>query len=215
MSLRGEANGSQPEPESFKIEVIPGERPAPEASSFVERELRRRKRLLRFYLALLAIPVALAVAVLIFGRSDSKLVMEEIRSQAPPIVLQEVGEQIKPTVRSEVHNQLNPTLGQLNELKARQENIEKETGPLRDSQATITRLEEENRALREDLNKLSSGINERLIAIERLNLGSRVQTLEQRPGTQRIPNKFEILTPKVLLPKQATNKPVEPQKPPQ
>jgi small-conductance mechanosensitive channel len=215
MSLLGDANDSQPELGSFKVEVIQGKQPEPEAKSFAERELQRRKRLLRFYLALLAIPVAIGVVVLIFGRSDSKLVMDEIKSQAPPIVRREVGEQIKPTIKSEVQSQVNPTLEQLDALKARQETIEKETGSLKDSQATITKLQDESKSIRQDLDKLSSGINERLTAIEQLNLGNRVQSLERRPRPQRPPNKIDALTPRILTSNQATEMTPQQQKTPQ
>jgi hypothetical protein len=161
--------------------------PQPEAISFVERETRRRKRLLRFYLAMLAIPVALGIVVLIFGRSDSRMVIDEIKAQAPPIVKEAVGDQIKPTIKDEVKNQITPTLEQLGTLKTRQDKVEETTGSLKASQEeTSTRLQKENEAIKSDLGKLDQGIKETLdkekqdLIRERQALEDRVKNLEER-----------------------------------
>jgi chromosome segregation ATPase len=51
----------------------------------IEREIRRRQRLLRFYLALLAIPLVVGVVFLSFGRSDRQLVQDEVRAGVAPV----------------------------------------------------------------------------------------------------------------------------------
>jgi len=120
--------GSRPEFGSLSSNTAAAE---DEAGSFLERETRRRKRLLRFYLALLAVPVALGIAVLVFGRSDRKLVLDEIKAQAPPIVQKEVGEQIAPTIRSEVQSQFAPTLEQIAGLQNQQGEVKNELAAAR------------------------------------------------------------------------------------
>ena len=107
-------------------------------SSFVEREAKRRRRLLRFYLALLAVPVILGVALLIFGRSDRREIMDEIRKQAPPIVRSEIKEQVKPAIQSEVQTQVSSRLGEIGELKARQELLSSEVNQLKSSNASLS-----------------------------------------------------------------------------
>jgi hypothetical protein len=149
----------------------------------VEREILRRKRLLRFYLLLLAIPVALGIIVLVFGRSDRRVVMDEIQTQAPTIVQREVGEQIKPTIQSEVQNQVQnriqsevqaqvgPALGQLDDLKMRQAKVEEVAGSLSASQQKIAAsLRSENESLKNevksDLRTLDSGVNQKLSKLD-------------------------------------------------
>lgn len=118
-------------------------RPEDEGLSFVERETRRRKRLLRFYLAMLAIPVLLAATVLLFGRSDRQMVTEELKSQTPALVREAAGEQFAPAIQTEVQNQITPTLGQINELKARQDSIVEEVKTLSDTNTKLTPQEVE------------------------------------------------------------------------
>jgi ABC-type lipoprotein release transport system permease subunit len=186
MAQPNSENIPQPEREEPKVEVSANSQADAEIS-FVERETRRRKRLLRFYLAMLAIPVALGIVVLIFGRSDSRMVIDEIKTQAPAIVKSAVGDQIKPTIKEEVKNQINPTLEQLGTLQTRQEKVEETTGSLKASQEeTSTRLQRDNEALRSDLGKLDQGISEKLnkerqdLINERQALEKRVKTLEQQ-----------------------------------
>ncbi|HUQ33198.1 MAG TPA: hypothetical protein VM095_13840 [Pyrinomonadaceae bacterium] len=168
-------------------------RPEDETGAAVEREIRRRKRLLRLYLMLLIIPVALGIIVLIFGRSDRRLVTDEIQTQASTIVQKEIGEQIKPTIQSEVQNQVAPTLGQIDELKTRQD-------------ATAKALREENNYLKYQLHQLNSDVieklnkldafNDRLIRLERQRfedrikkLENRIESLSVRPGVNGFPQK--------------------------
>jgi hypothetical protein len=190
-----------------------------DAGAFVARETRRRKRLLRVYLLLLAIPVALGIVVLIFGRSDRRLVMEELQTQAPPIVQREVGEQIKPTIKSEVQSQMSPTFGEIEGLKTRQAQIEEAAGSLKISQEeTTAALRKENEALKnevknelrtldngvnEKLNRLDAinerlnrldALNERLIRLERQSLNDRLNNLENRVKT--IPGRGVIDAPR-------------------
>ena len=108
--------------------------------SFVEREMRRRKRLLRVYLALLIIPVLLGIAVLVFGRSDRQMVAEELKNQTPSVVRETVGTQVAPAIQTEVEKQIAPTLGQINELKTRQDSIADEVKTL---SASTTKLSPE------------------------------------------------------------------------
>jgi hypothetical protein len=181
MSQVDEGSNRRHEPENLGVAVVANSQPADEAASFVERETRGRKRLLRFYLMLLAIPVALAVVVLIFGRSDRRVVMDEIQTQAPPIVQREVGEQIKPTIKSEVQTQISPTLGEIDGLKTRQVQIEEAAGSLKISQEeTTATLRKENEALKtelkNDLKKLDNGVNERLSNLGSIN--ERLKKLE-------------------------------------
>lgn len=113
-------------------------RPADEGLSFVERETRRRKRLLRFYLAMLAVPLLLAAAVLLFGRSDRQMVREELKTQAPAVVRQVAGDQFAPAIQTEVQNQITPTITQINELKTSQAAIAEEVKTLSASNAKLT-----------------------------------------------------------------------------
>lgn len=115
-----------------------------DAASFVERETRRRKRLLRFYLMLLIIPVALAIVILVYGRSDRRVVMDEIKAQAPPIVQREVGEQIRPTIETEVQKQISQPLVQIDSKI-------NEVAQSKVSQEEISKIQGENAALRNEL----------------------------------------------------------------
>jgi chromosome segregation ATPase len=129
--------------------------------SFVEREMRRRKRLLRFYLALLIIPVLLGIAVLIFGRSDRQMVTEELKNQTPLVVRETVGTQVAPAIQTEVEKQITPTLGQINELKTRQDSITNEVKTLSASTTKLTPEEVESiRQSGERLAKQDAIINE-------------------------------------------------------
>lgn len=134
-----------------------------EGGSFVEREARRRRRLLRFYLLLLIIPIALAIVVLVFGRSDRTLVIDEIKSQAPSLVQREVGQQIRPTIQSEVKNQISPTLGQIDGKI----NQVAETSKV-SLEETNKRLQEENEALKTELNNKINEVAQSRVSREEL-----------------------------------------------
>jgi hypothetical protein len=147
MSQADEERGRQSETQGRAVEVTQDPQAGDDAAaagSFVEREIRRRKRLLRLYLLLLVIPVALAIVVLIYGRSDRRIVMDEIKAQAPPIVQREVGQQIRPTIETEVQKQISQPLEQI-------DGKINEVAQSKVSQAEITRIEEENKSLRNEL----------------------------------------------------------------
>jgi hypothetical protein len=114
------------------------------AASFVERETKRRKRLLRFYLLLLIIPVGLAFVLLIYGRSDRRVVLDEIKTQAPPIVQREVSEQIRPTIETEVQKQIAQPLEQI-------DGKINEVAQTKVSQEELNKIQGENAALRNEL----------------------------------------------------------------
>jgi hypothetical protein len=145
MSQVDEGSRRQPESSGLAIEVG-GSPQMTEAGSesFLERETRRRKRLLRLYLALLIIPIALAILVLVYGRSDRRVVMDEIKVQAPPIVQREVGEQIAPTIKTEVQKQISQPLEQI-DTKIN------EVAQSKVSQEEINKIQGENAALRNEL----------------------------------------------------------------
>lgn len=144
MSQVDEGNTRGRDGETSEVTVVRSSQPADDAGSFVERETRRRKRLLRFYLMLLIIPVALAIIILIFGRSDRRVVMDEIKAQAPPIVQREVGQQIRPTIETEVQKQITQPLEQI-DTKIN------EVAQTKVSQEEITKIQGENAALRNEL----------------------------------------------------------------
>ncbi len=144
MSQVDEGSTRQRESEPIAVEAVSVPQAEGEAGSFVERETRRRKRLLRFYLMLLIIPVALAVIVLVYGRSDRRVVMDEIKAQAPPIVQREVGEQIRPTIETEVQKQISQPLEQIDSKI-------NEVAQTKVSQEEINKIQGENAALRNEL----------------------------------------------------------------
>ncbi len=144
MSQVDEGSTRQRDSETSEVTVVRSSQPGDDAGSFVERETRRRKRLLRFYLMLLIIPVALAIVVLVYGRSDRRVVMDEIKAQAPPIVQREVGEQIRPTIETEVQKQISEPLTQI-DTKIN------EVAQTKVSQEEINKIQGENAALRNDL----------------------------------------------------------------
>lgn len=144
MSQVDEGSRRQREREGFTIETVNVSHAEDDAGSFVERETRRRKRLLRVYLMLLIIPVALAIVVLVYGRSDRRVLMDEIKTQAPPIVQREVGEQIRPTVETEVQKQIAQPLVQI-------DNKINEVAQTKVSQEEINKIQEENKSLRNEL----------------------------------------------------------------
>jgi hypothetical protein len=191
-----------------------------ETGRAVEREILRRKRLLKFYLLLLAVPVALGIIVLVFGRSDRRVVMDEIQTQAPTIVQKEVGEQIKPTIKSEVQSevqsqvqsevqsrvqsevqaQVGPALGQIDDLKTRQAKVDEVAGSLKASQQeTATTLRRENEALKNeiknDLKTLDNGVKEKLNKLDAIN--ERLLKLERlrfEDRLNKLENRVESLT---------------------
>lgn len=144
MSQVDEGNARQRESESSEVTIVRSSQPEDDAGSFVERETRRRKRVLRFYLMLLIIPVALAIVVLVYGRSDRRAVMDEIKVQAPPIVQREVGEQIRPTIETEVQKQISQPLVQIDSKI-------NEVAQSKVSQEEINKIQDENAALRNEL----------------------------------------------------------------
>lgn len=169
MAQVDEAGDRPPEVGSLPRDPVSPMQTEDEAGSFLERETLRRKRLLKVYLALLAVPVALGIAVLVFGRSDRRLVLEEIKTQAPPIVQQEVGEQIAPTVRSEVQTQFAPTLEQLAGLQSQQAEVKNQLDAARQEVAgvgqqqnqiasSLTATQQETAALRKDNQSLKAQV---------------------------------------------------------
>jgi signal transduction histidine kinase len=106
--------------------------------SFVERETRRQKRMLRVFLALLMIPLILGVALLVFGRSDRQAVLDELRKQAPPIVRSEIQEQVRPAIQSEVKTQVTSSLGVISEIKERQESLTNEVNQIKSTNLIMT-----------------------------------------------------------------------------
>jgi hypothetical protein len=144
MSQVDEGSTRQRDVETSEVTIVRSSQPEDDAGSFVERETRRRKRLLRFYLMLLIIPVALAIVILVFGRSDRRVVMDEIKAQTPPIVQREVGEQIRPTIETEVQKQISEPLTQI-DTKIN------EVAQTKVSQEEISKIQGENAALRNEL----------------------------------------------------------------
>jgi hypothetical protein len=144
MSQVDEGSARQRDSATSEVTVVRSSQPEDDAGSFVERETRRRKRLLRFYLLLLIIPVALAIVILVYGRSDRRVVMDEIKAQAPPIVQREVGEQIRPTIETEVQKQISEPLTQI-DTKIN------EVAQTKVSQEELSKIQDENAALRNEL----------------------------------------------------------------
>jgi len=164
-------------------------------ASFVERETQRQKRMLGFYLSLLMIPVLLGVAVLIFGRSDRRVVTDEIKQQAPTIVRGEIQEQVRPAIQNEVQTQVSSSLRVIGELKARQESLTNEVNQIKTSDARLTAEEIQM------IKRSSALLLQREAEIKRLY--ERVENLEgqikaqnpnTRPGQIRDRAK-EVLTP--------------------
>jgi hypothetical protein len=172
MSQVDEGRPRQREAESSEVTVVRSSQPEDEASSFVERETRRRKRLLRFYLLLLVIPVVLAIVILVYGRSDRRVVMDEIRAQAPPIVQREVGEQIRPTIETEVHKQITQPLEQIDtkinevaQTKVSQEELNKiqgESAALKNELSVKIDEVDKSKASREEVTKTVQAGNDAL-----------------------------------------------------
>ena len=147
-------------------------------SSFVERETRRQKRMLTFYLLLLLIPLILGVLLLKFGRSDSLMVLEEIRKQTPPIVRSQIQEQVRPAIQSEVQTQVTSSLGAIGEIKERQESLTNEIKEIKSVNATLT--PEEVAVIK----RSSSIILEKEAEIRKLY--QRVETLELQMKDRRL-----------------------------
>lgn len=177
MAQVDEGGTRRPEFESLSRGSVASVQAEDEAGSFLERETTRRKRTLGLYLALLAVPVALGIAVLVFGRSDRRLVLDEIKTQAPPIVQKEVGEQIAPTIRSEVQSQFAPTLEQIAGLQNQQGEVRNELATARSEinaveaqqnqtaaslrasqQETATALRKENQSLKTELETVAGSV---------------------------------------------------------
>jgi len=51
----------------------------------VARDLARRRRMIRVYLALLIVPLAVAAAFMLFGRTDREVVEQEVEQQVAPV----------------------------------------------------------------------------------------------------------------------------------
>jgi chaperonin cofactor prefoldin len=224
MSQVDEGSTRQRERESPAIEVIGNSQAQDEAGSFVERETRRRKRLLRLYLMLLIIPVALAIVILIYGRSDRRAVMDEIKAQAPPIVQREVGQQIKPTIETEVQKQISQPLEQIDskinevaQTKVSQEEINKiqgENAALRNqlsvkidevdkakaSREEVTKtVQEGNESIRKEVNSrfVQTGISrEEFNRLQEENKSLRIELNDLKTGLER---RFQALQQRVLV----------------
>ena len=175
--------------------------------TFADRETQRRKRQLRLYLALLAIPIAVGIVILIYGRSDSQMVTDEIRKQASPVVEKEIREQIKPTIQSEVETQvssikpalqseiktqLSDSLNQIDQVKTEQARLANDVNVLKSSEVKLTPEDLTTiRQSREMLNQLQRKDQH----IQKLQ--SRIDFLERRlkvtpdPKLQVIPEKLE------------------------
>ncbi|HEU4593620.1 MAG TPA: hypothetical protein VFS10_00535 [Pyrinomonadaceae bacterium] len=95
------------EPESSEAE-----RRARQLAQFVEAERRRRRSTLRFYLALLVVPVALAAAGLLLARGDKPVSEEALRRQVTPIVEHKVDEQMRPVVEQKFGGQIDAVIEQ-------------------------------------------------------------------------------------------------------
>lgn len=169
--------GNNPPPESNKVAAKVAEekqaedtQPEGDAESFLEREIERRQQSLKLYLALLAIPVALGIVVLIFGRSDRQMVTDEINNKSANIVARELETQIQPNINQAVENinaavekRFSPTLTKIDNLNARQDEIQKTTGSLNASQQQLTtKLKSETDSLRNEISGVNSNINLKL-----------------------------------------------------
>ena len=195
MSLMDEA----PQPDQLRSDT--GEAESQGTSSFVERETRRQKRMLTFYLLLLLIPLILGVVLLKFGNSDRQMVLEEIRKQAPPIVRSQIQEQVKPAIQSEVRTQVTSSLGVIGEIKERQESLTKEVNEIKSSDVRLTpeeiqtlkrssaiiiQKEDEIRRLYQRVEKLEGQMKDRILTIrpEDLQGTGREITIPKKKGPQ-------------------------------
>ena len=173
-----------------------GEQESQATSSFVEREARRQKRMLTLYLLLLLVPLLLGIALLKFGNSDRQMVLEEIRKQAPPIVRSQIQEQVKPAIQSEVQTQVTSSLGDIGEIKERQESLTNDINQIKSSFSV--RLTPEEIAT---LKRSSALILQKEAEIKRLS--DRVETLEVQMKDRRFqirPGDFQGTGKEVTLP---------------
>jgi hypothetical protein len=102
----------EPSAASAGPESTEAERRARQLAQFVETERRRRRATLRFYLALLLIPVALAAAGLLLAREAAPVSDEALRQQVTPLVEHKVEEQMRPVVEEKLGGQIDTVIEQ-------------------------------------------------------------------------------------------------------
>lgn len=153
----------------------------------VERQVVRRQRLIRLYLVLLAIPLAVAAAFLLWGRTDREIVEQEVEQQVKPIQdsyreiapmiadVRGVGE-LLPEIRT-VNDRLGGYEQGQQELGVRVAEVASEIGELKPAVAEAREAKAEIETLRREVESQQRAVIQR---IDRLD--SRV-----RPATESEP----------------------------
>lgn len=188
-----QAGTSEDEPGKLEIIEIGGRKKSPPTTSFVEREAQRQKRMLTFYLLLLSIPLILGVVLLKYGRSDSQMLLDEFKKQAPPLVKSEIQQQVGPAIHSEVQTQVNSSLGAIGEIRERQQSLEGEVKEIRSTSARLTPEEVQT------IKRSSAVILEKEAEIRKLN--QRIETLELQMKDRRPQIRPEDLGKDVIIPR--------------
>src|SRR5262245_37666473 len=155
-----------------------------------EREAARDRRVLWLYLALAIVPVALAVAFLKYGRTDRRIIENEIApvkvqlGEVQP-ALQEV-RQLR-TVAAQLRG-VGDVAGQMKDAVAKIDDQGRELARLKDTTATVgAAREEESRKLDQTVEALRSElatikVEQENIHRSQLKLQSDVEVLKRRPG---------------------------------
>jgi len=141
----------------------------------VQRELARRRRLIRLYLVLLAIPLAVAAGFLLWGRTDRQVVQQEVEQRVKPVEsqyreIQPMLDDVRgvsallPEIRSVDERFQGYAQGQ-DELQERVAAVTSELRELKPAVAEAADLREQVQVLRRDLDRQQSDVEQRFQAL--------------------------------------------------
>lgn len=149
----------------------------------VERELARRRRLLRLYLLLLLIPLGLAVWFLLTGRSDHELVRQTVEERVAPV--------------EQRYQQIAPKLDQVETLDRSLPVVEKAAQQLQAQEKQVETLRQEVRAIQpavEEIRATQASLSRSSDSGEVKELATRLAAVEKDlAGYQQLSTRLAVM----------------------
>jgi hypothetical protein len=117
----------------------------------VADEWRRRKRVFRLYLSLLAIPIAAAAYAVVYGISQQDAVANEVAPRVEKSVTESVATKVETQARSAAKDEVAPSLRRIDEVASKQTKLESDVATVQSQTAMIRELQPQVARVQQDL----------------------------------------------------------------
>ncbi|HKO57549.1 MAG TPA: hypothetical protein VJ276_16875 [Thermoanaerobaculia bacterium] len=117
----------------------------------VADEWRRRRRVFRLYLSLLAIPIAAAAYAVVYGVSQQEAVARDVAPRVAQSVTESVATKVETQARSAAKEEVAPSLRRIDEVASKQTKLENDVATVQSQTAMIRELQPQVAQVQQDL----------------------------------------------------------------